>query len=295
MSTSPSAVPFQSAVGRRRVDALEPATIHRSSREFGWDGIVAEIGSHSGWFVDDLVVDGYYLAINIDDKPLVIESRERGRFVKKHVPTGSMVVHPHGESFSFRVPDSARWAGVVLTPSLIRDACDGRLPNCMAQFGVTDPKLLSRVAFAVKQLNFGREGALAASDAAVAIAAALATTFVGAQPIVVGGLTQLQLRRVDDFIQAHIGDNISVADLANVAGLSVWHFARAFAAVSGVPPHQFVLRRRLALARNLLRAERTPMAEIAAACGFADHAHFTRSFRSNHGFTPTDFRRRYIR
>ena len=114
-----SAVPFSSGVSRRRIDALEPAIIHQSSRNLEWSGVIAEIGSHNGWMVDDLVVDGYYLAININDKPLAIESRERGRFVRKLVPPASLVIHPYGESFSFRVADSSRWAGVVLAPSLM--------------------------------------------------------------------------------------------------------------------------------------------------------------------------------
>lgn len=293
MSAETSSVPFRTAVGRRRIDALEPAIIHTSSSGLGWNGVSAEIGSHNGWFVDDLVVDGYYLAVNLDDTPLAIESRERGRFVRKLVPPGAMVIHAYGDSFSFRVPQHARWAGVVLAPSIMRNVCDERLPDCDAQFGATDATLLNDVASIVRQMQLGKGRALAATQAAVSLASNLAAHPAASSPQhVVGGLSLLQLRRVADFIETHLADDIDIGRLASVAGLSLWHFARAFKISTRVTPHQFVINRRLALGRELLHAKHSSIAVIAIACGFADQAHFSRSFQARHGLTPGEYRRR---
>lgn len=106
-----------------------------------------------------------------------------------------------------------------------------------------------------------------------------------------GGLTRRQLARVREHVEANLGGRIAITDLAQVAGLSESWFTRAFKQATGLPPHQWVLRRRLARAQGLLEASDLPLAEIACAVGFADQAHLTRSFRSAIGITPGNWRR----
>lgn len=106
-----------------------------------------------------------------------------------------------------------------------------------------------------------------------------------------GGLTPRQLSRVRDYVEAHLSVRIAVTELADVAGLSESWFTRAFKQTTGLPPHQWVLRRRLARAQGLLEASDLSLAEIACAVGFADQAHLTRSFRSATGVTPAAWRR----
>jgi AraC family transcriptional regulator len=293
MVTARSAVPFETGVSRRPIDALEPATIHQSSRALGWDGMTAEIGSHRGWIADDLVVDGYYLAVNVDAQPLVIESRERGRFVRNIVPPGTLVIHPYGESFSFRVAESARWAGVVLAPSVVAEVCDGRRFGCPAQFGVGDAALLTGVDHAIRHLRDGTSGAPGPGEAALMLAAALAGR-PDSRPLPQrrGGLSVAQLRRVADFVEGNLAGGLVLSELAGVAGLSLWHFARAFTVATGRTPHQFVIARRLARALRLLAQTAEPIASVALCCGFADQAHLTRCFRSGYGVTPAEYRRR---
>ncbi|BDG72241.1 AraC family transcriptional regulator [Roseomonas fluvialis] len=292
MVTARSAVPFRTGISRRPIDALEPAIIHHSSRALGWDGITAEIGSHRGWIVDDLVVDGYYLAVNIDDRPLVIESRERGRFVRKVVPPGTLVIHPYGEAFSFRVGAAARWAGVVLAPSLVRQVCDGRPFGCAAQFGVRDAALLSGVNDAIRHLQDGTGQVPGPSEAALLLAANLAVPPHG-RPIPQrrGGLSLTQIRRVEDFVEGNLAGGLMLSELAGAAGLSLWHFARAFKAATGQTPHQFVMARRLAHALRLLARTSQSITSVAVCCGFSDQAHLTRCFRSRYGTTPAAYRR----
>jgi AraC family transcriptional regulator len=69
------------------------------------------------------------------------------------------------------------------------------------------------------------------------------------------------------------------------------HFARAFKTSLGVPPHQFVLQRRLSLARELLTSTDRPIADIAIAAGFSDQSHLARTFRKSFAVSPTAFRR----
>jgi AraC family transcriptional regulator len=107
-----------------------------------------------------------------------------------------------------------------------------------------------------------------------------------------GGLTARQLRRVKEFIDARISSEITISDLAAVAGLSRYHFIRAFKEAIGLPPYQYVLSERISRARGLLLANpELSLGEVALAVGFSDTLQLNRVFRKFAGVTPTAFRR----
>ncbi|MCA1941243.1 MAG: helix-turn-helix transcriptional regulator, partial [Caenispirillum bisanense] len=83
----------------------------------------------------------------------------------------------------------------------------------------------------------------------------------------------------------HLDDDIALDDLAAVSGLSRFQLVRAFRRATGFPPHAYLMQRRLAAAKDLLRAGQPP-AQVAAAVGLYDQAHFTRRFKQLYGITP---------
>jgi AraC family transcriptional regulator len=99
-----------------------------------------------------------------------------------------------------------------------------------------------------------------------------------------------RLRRVLAYIEEHLAEDITVTDLANVACLSIFHFTRAFAAATGVPPHRYVSQRRLESAKAMI-ATGSPLSEIAFNCQFSSQSSFTRAFRRATGMTPAEYRR----
>ena len=105
------------------------------------------------------------------------------------------------------------------------------------------------------------------------------------------GLDGVRLRRVLAYVEEHLAEDITVADLANVACLSIFHFTRAFAATTGVPPHRYVSRRRLETARAMIATGRASLSEIALECRFSSQSSFTRAFRRATGVTPAEYRR----
>ncbi len=104
-------------------------------------------------------------------------------------------------------------------------------------------------------------------------------------------LTPQRLHRMEDLIEAQLGGPLTVQDLADALGLSAGFLARAFKAATGQPPHAYVLNRRIARARALLR---TPLGRdlsgVAYACGFSSHAHMTAAFRARLGAAPSALR-----
>ncbi|MBU9324178.1 AraC family transcriptional regulator [Burkholderia gladioli] len=101
-----------------------------------------------------------------------------------------------------------------------------------------------------------------------------------------GTLDRPTLSRLDDYIQARIAEPICLPDLASIAGCGRFHFTRLFRRGTGMTPHRYVMRLRVAHALGLLRATALPLADVAAASGFADQSHLSRWMRQIHGFAP---------
>jgi AraC-like DNA-binding protein len=99
-----------------------------------------------------------------------------------------------------------------------------------------------------------------------------------------------RLRRVVEYVDNHPSARIGLSDLASVAGLSRMHFASQFRAATGLRPHEFLLRRRVQRAEELLRNSTVAIAEIALTVGFQTQAHFTTVFKKIVGCTPRQWR-----
>ncbi|WP_437941945.1 helix-turn-helix domain-containing protein [Sorangium sp. So ce341] len=100
-----------------------------------------------------------------------------------------------------------------------------------------------------------------------------------------------QLRRVEEYLEAHLSRPVALAELAALTGMSQGHFARAFKASTGMAPYRWQLERRIGRAQALLLDARSSLEDVAAATGFADAAHFGRMFRRLVGATPGAWRR----
>jgi AraC family transcriptional regulator len=107
------------------------------------------------------------------------------------------------------------------------------------------------------------------------------------------GLDERRARRVREYVEEHLADDIAVADLASVACLSSFYFTRAFSAAVGMPPHRYVSQRRLERAKTMIAAGATSIAEMAFMCGFSSQSSFTRAFRRATGLTPAMYRREF--
>jgi AraC-like DNA-binding protein len=105
-----------------------------------------------------------------------------------------------------------------------------------------------------------------------------------------GGLATWQERRATAYIEAHLSESISLADLARECSLSVAQFARAFKTSMRLAPHQYLTERRVERARQLLLHTELPLADVAVRCGFADQSHFTKVFRRSFGASPGKLR-----
>jgi AraC family transcriptional regulator len=105
-----------------------------------------------------------------------------------------------------------------------------------------------------------------------------------------GGLSRPLLNRVLEYIDTYLGDNLELQQLAQVAGLNVFHFAKAFKQSTGETPHRYVLYKRMERARKFLRDSHLSVLETSARTGFVDQSHFSKVFRRIVGVSPSNYR-----
>jgi AraC family transcriptional regulator len=106
-----------------------------------------------------------------------------------------------------------------------------------------------------------------------------------------GGLAPWQARIVKTHIDTHLGGSLRTKDLAQLVQLSSFHFCRVFRVSFGHSPHTYVTRRRVESAQGLMRSTNLALGRIGLDCGFADQAHFTKTFRRLCGVSPGEWRR----
>jgi AraC family transcriptional regulator len=223
--------------------------------------------------------------------------------IKRHRPPpfDSVSVVPAG------VPAHWRWRGskssfhAYLEPGLVErvaaeafglDPARGMLPPLDA---LDLPPLVTAMRAVDAELTAGGVGgSLAAESLANVLAVHLIRHLVAPGRAVQGRdgtLPQGRLRAVVEYIEAHLDAAPTLADIAAVAGLNSYHFARQFKAATGLPPHQYVITRRVERAKLLLRAGTDlSLAEVAARAGFYDQSQFSHHFKRLVGVTPSQFR-----
>ena len=159
---------------------------------------------------------------------------------------------------------------------------------------ISDDPLVSQImltiAHEVEGSNLDR---ILADALSTALAARIVRQFVDPSKITLApsnGLSRERLRRVCDYIEAHLDDDLSLTVLADIACLSPYHFSRSFKQAVGVGTQRYVMQRRIERAKTLMRRTNQPLALIAQEAGFTDQSHLTSLFRREMGMTPGRYR-----
>jgi AraC family transcriptional regulator len=142
---------------------------------------------------------------------------------------------------------------------------------------------------AILTRQFSRQGN--SGQSATAPAAGIAEDFAGRN---VRSLQKWRLKRVLQYVDDHLAAKITLQHLAMVAGLSRMHFAAQFRAAVGMRPHEYLLKRRIERAEELLKQAEVPVVDVALTVGFQTQAHFTTVFKRFAGDTPYQWRCAYL-
>ena len=272
-----------------------------SSDRLGWVGLEAARYREPPASEINLPPLTHHTLILFARPPEELDLRYEG--LKRHVPppAGAIFVVPAGS------PYWVRWSGpndslaVCLEPGLVArvaaeafdldpartmvpplDSLD--LPQLRATMWAVDAELSAG----------GTGGRLAAESLANVLAVRLIRHVLTPQSPARGRdgrLPRGRLRAVVEYIEEHLDANPTLEQMAAVARLSAYHFARQFKAATGLPPHQYVILRRVERARQLLQAGTDlSLAKVAACAGFSDQSQFCHHFKRLVGVTPGQFR-----
>ncbi len=206
------------------------------------------------------------------------------------------------------LPYAAQWegfeaTGVFLDPDFLRGASgespDARIELRPALAPHNDSLAAELVLTLRREVQAGYPGgALYGESLGVALAAhvvrecAVASSRA-AEPC--GGLPPGEFRRIEEYIEENLARNLSLDELSRQLDMNVYFFVRCFKRSTGLPPHQYVLRRRVERAREFLLDPDIPIADIALRCGFATQSHLTATFNRLTNLTPGEYRRAFER
>jgi AraC family transcriptional regulator len=206
------------------------------------------------------------------------------------------------------LPYAARWepleaTGVFLDPDFLRTAIGesqgARIELRPAPAPQSDSLVAELVLALRKEVQAGYPGgALYGESLGVALAAHVVREYAVASscaPEPRGGLPPRELRRIEEYVEENLADSLSLQELSQQLQMSVYFFVRSFKRSTGLPPHQYVLRRRVERAKELLVDPALSIVDIALRCGFATQSHLTATFNRLTNLTPGEYRRAFER
>jgi len=272
--------------------------IVQSSSGKGWHGLdVAEI-IHP---LDDFALPAlprHILVINLS-APSNIQERLAGR--QGHLGTGNVVILPAGAPTTWHLEreGEVRHLHLYLSPTLLQQIAtsadiDPDTVEFVDTLGMFDPRIETIALSLLSELRSeGLGGRLYVESLANILGIHLLRQHSSVkQPSLPRsvGLDRATLRRVSTYIEEHLAEDLSLSELAAVAYLSPYHFARLFKASTGFAPHQYVIGRRIERAKLLLSTTNWSLTAIAHAVGFAHESHLALHFKRLTGLLPSSYR-----
>ena len=221
-----------------------------------------------------------------------VELRIAGQVVRHEPPAVTLVIHPAGLDCAADTDDSVDTLTVVIDPRwLALAAAEGseRQAQLIERVSSYDHSLLALArTLAFESTDDYPNGPLFWNEVASRFIDRLAARHMSALPVRARGmLSSDALKRIKEYVVAHLDEPIEVAALAGIAARSPFHFTRVFTQAVGLTPHRYVIYVRLRRAVELVRDGRLALAEIAARTGFADQSHLSRWVRRLQGVSLT--------
>lgn len=273
-------------------------SIRDRSDDLGWRSLYASVQHEAPYEASFNAVEDHLLILHLNG-PVAVERRLGAKVERRVVPPGGLFILPGGLDFGVRLEGELDTLHIYLRNQIVREVAGelGIEHDDLAlrpSLGEPDP-LAESLALAVREaMSDATPGTSVYVDYLSRVLAARllrryswrAVPELGA----CGGLTRIQMALVEDFIEEHLCSSLSLDDLARACELSPSYFARRFKTSTGMPPHQYLIHKRVERAKRLLRGT-MPIVEVALECGFSHQEHLTNVFRRATGQTPAAYRR----
>ncbi|HEY9653211.1 MAG TPA: AraC family transcriptional regulator [Coleofasciculaceae cyanobacterium] len=265
-----------------------------SSQNAGWNGIVLEHHCQPAQETPEQDLVKHSISIYLG-RTAQYERRANGRVVKERLHYGDIIINGYQKT---RWHNEGEYLLLHLEPSLVAHAAADLLNTdrieIVQQFKTRDP-LIQNLGLALKsELESNGIGSRVYAESLFnTLCLHLVRHYsTSGQNVLTNSdsLPKDKLRYAIDYINENLEKDLTLAEIATSVGMSPYHFARAFKQAVGLPPHQYLIKRRIEKAKTLLTQTDLAIAEIAYRVGFASQSHFTTLFRKHTTTTPKAYR-----
>jgi AraC family transcriptional regulator len=270
-----------------------------SSQAIGWKGLLFQEFHHPGHEIPEYVLPHHMIIVG-RQQGLHQENRIDGKFYHRDSTiAGDVLIVPTGVTNATVWKENAEFSLLILCPKFVsevaHESIDPNRVELVPQFAAFDP-LIHQLGLSLKaDLEAGCPiGKIFGESAATMLAARLLQQHSIRMPKLASdehGLSSYTLRQVLAYIRSHLSEDLSIIDLAQVAGMSPYYFLRLFKKSMHITSRQYIIQMRVDRAKELLRSRELSIADIALECGFTNQSHFTNVFRQSIGVTPKAYQR----
>jgi len=273
-------------------------TIRATSLERCWSGIEAMCYDTSGGFAQSLPAAYHCFCMHLS-APIRSHCRFDGKGSTRLQVRGDIDLLTPGTFAAWREDGKSAMLGVKVSPSLVLSVAEdiGAKPDRVSippQFQLRDPHI-EHLLWALKaELDCDEPlGRVYAESIGTALVSHLLRRYARAESSKLGNqFSNRRMRRVLDYVHENLSSDLSLFELASVAGLSPTHFKVLFKQSVGMPVHQYIIRRRVEYAVNLIAESNIPLSEIAIQAGFSSPSHMARLTRKITNASPAEIRYR---
>lgn len=271
-----------------------------SSQIHGWENILVEEFHHPAGEGRMLSPNEHTICLSLAPRPVRLLQVQGDKSYTGLYGKGHFSITPAEAPFFARWDNEDRLVQIRIASSFIQKVARETLVmnsdrlEVIPTFQTRNPQLEAIALLLLtelKQDNLG--GRLYIESLANLLAVQLLRQYSTSQShlsVYESGLPQRQLQQVLDYIHDHLEQDIKLADLAKLLGISQFHFSHLFKQAVGIAPYQYLLGQRIERAKQLLKQTDQSVIEIAFSCGFSSHSHLSKQFRQMTGLTPTAYR-----
>ena len=268
-----------------------------SSCRANWSGGSLEHHLYPAYETPEHTLENHHICVYLG-KPLTYEQIIKGKLRSQTCIYGDMVIYPAGLTQKLSWNKEAEIIELNIKPELITQASQYlSSPNnieIIPQYGLRDPLIQQLTLTLFAELQHGNLQDDLYTDSLFNTLCLHLLKCYSTSGITIDehndGLPSFLLRRLDEYIQVNLSQNIALTDMAKVVNLSTSHLTKLFKQSRGMSLYQYVIRCRIERAKQLLKREEITIAEAATEVGFADQSHLTYHFKRHVGVTPKAFR-----
>ncbi len=244
--------------------------------------------------------DEHSLGLLLSPRPFRFSHRQDSRTYSGFYSKGDLLITPSDTTLFTQADGDVQILQIRIKDSFIRNVAgetltqNGDRLELVQTFQTRDPQLEAIAMMLLAELHQASFSSQLYVDSLTNVLAVHLLRQHGTTrpqlPIYNGGLSQRQLLQVLDYIDANLDNEIKLVDLAQLLGISQFHFGRLFKQSLGLSPYQYLLQQRVERAKKLLKQTDKPIVDIAFDCGFNSHSHLSSQFRQLTGMTPKAYR-----